>query len=100
MRERMRIKDLRPKAKADNIELKIIEKRTIKEVTTKFGVPSKVCEAIGVDDIGDRVTVSLWNDEIDKVNVNERIRITNGWVTEWRGNLQLSAGKLGKLEKL
>ncbi len=94
------IKDLRPKSKAENIELKIVEKKDVREVTTKFGTPSKVCEAIGEDEVGDKVTVSLWNDEIDKVNVNERIRITNGWVTEWRGNLQLSAGKLGKLEKL
>lgn len=96
----MRIKDLRPRAKAEQIELKIIEKKAVREVTTKFGVQSKVCEAIGVDELGDKVTVSLWNDEIDKVHVNERIRITNGWVTEWKGNLQLSAGKLGKLEKL
>jgi ssDNA-binding replication factor A large subunit len=32
--------------------------------------------------------------------VNDRIRIVNGWVNEWRGNLQVSAGRYGKIELL
>jgi len=44
--------------------------------------------------------VSLWNEEIDRVQPNDRIRITNGWAREWRGNIQVSAGKYGKLEVL
>ena len=53
-----------------------------------------------VDDEGQEVSVSLWNEEIERVRPDDRIRITNGWAREWRGNLQVTAGRYGKLEVL
>ncbi|TLZ72178.1 MAG: hypothetical protein E6K10_03025 [Methanobacteriota archaeon] len=38
--------------------------------------------------------------EIERVQANDRVRISNGWVREWRGNLQVSAGRYGRLEVL
>jgi len=32
--------------------------------------------------------------------VNQKIKISNGYVKEWNGELQLSAGKYGRLEVL
>jgi len=34
------------------------------------------------------------------MSANDRIRISNGWVREWRGNMQMSAGQYGRLEIL
>lgn len=56
-----------------------------------------MCNAKIKDDSGE-ITLTLWNDEIEKVNVGNKIKIFNGYVNEWQGILQLTVGKFGKLE--
>lgn len=96
----MKVKDLRPESKVDVLELTIREKGSVRDFSSRSGSTGKVCDAKAVDDDGSDISVSLWNEEIDRVQPNNRIRITNGWVREWRGNMQVSAGKYGKLEVL
>jgi len=96
----MKVKDLRPESKVDVIELVVREKGSVRDFTSRSGSAGKVCDSKAVDDDGDEIGVSLWNDEIERVQANDRIRITNGWVREWRGNMQVSAGRFGKLEIL
>ncbi len=96
----MKIQELRAEAKVDSLELVIKEKGSARDFSSRSGSTGKVCDAKAVDDENQEVSVSLWNDEIDRVHVNDRIRITNGWAREWRGNLQVSAGRYGKLEVL
>jgi len=38
--------------------------------------------------------------EVDQVKPNSKIRITNGFVKEFQGELTVTAGKFGKLEVL
>ncbi|MBS3157661.1 hypothetical protein J4206_00050 [Candidatus Woesearchaeota archaeon] len=92
----MAVKDLQPRQGKVDITLDIVEKGEIRSFN-KFGKEGSVCNATGRDDTG-TIKVSLWNDEITKVNVGDKIKITNGYVNEWQGELQLSAGKFGKLE--
>lgn len=96
----MKVRDLRAEAKIDSLELMIREKGPARDFSSRSGSTGKVCDAKAVDDENQEVSVSLWNEEIDRVQVNNRIRITNGWAREWRGNLQVSAGRFGKLEVL
>lgn len=96
----MKARDLRPESKVDVLELTIREKGPARDFTSRSGSSGKVCDAKAVDDDGQEVGVSLWNDEIERVQVSDRVRITNGWAREWRGNLQVSAGRFGKLEVL
>ncbi len=96
----MKVKDLRPRSKVDSIELVIIEKGEPRSYTSRDGTSGKVCDARGKDEDGDTVVVSLWNEDIERVGLNDRISITNGWVSEWQGNIQLSAGRYGTLEVL
>lgn len=96
----MKVKELRPRSKVPQIELVIVEKGEPRSYTSREGYTGRVCDALGRDEDGDMVTVTLWNEDIDRVEVNDRIRITNGWVSEWQGNRQLSAGRYGKLEVL
>src|SRR2546425_1007807 len=60
----------------------------------------KVWDCKAKDADGEEVQITLWNEEIERVQPNDRIRISNGWVREWRGNMQVSAGKFGRLEVL
>lgn len=98
--DRMKVRDLRPETKVDVLELTIREKGTARDFSSRSGATGKVCDAKAVDEDGDEVSVSLWNEEIERVHANDRIRITNGWVRQWRGNMQVSAGRFGKLEVL
>src|SRR3989442_1964675 len=88
----MKAKDLRPESKVDTIDLTIREKGAAREFSSRSGSSGKVCDAKAVDDEGTEVSVSLWNDEIERVQANDRIRITNGWVREWRRPNCASAG--------
>ncbi len=96
----MKANELRPRSKVPSLDLRVVEKGEVRSITTREGTTGRVCDAKGEDDEGATVSLSLWNDEIDRVNLNDRIRIINGWVSEWRGNLQVSAGRYGKLEVL
>lgn len=46
------------------------------------------------------MTLTLWNKDIEQVEVNQKIKITSGWVGEWQGNLHISKGRNGRLEVL
>lgn len=95
----MKVADLKDKSKVDDITLTIVSKGEIRQVNSKFGETLTVCECVAKDDTGETV-VSLWNDEIAKVEAGDTVRITNGWASAFRNKLSISAGKFGKLEKL
>jgi replication factor A1 len=88
------------KANQGNIVVtgEITEKGDTREFE-KFGKKGRVCNATLKDKSGS-VKLTLWNDDIDKVNASDMIKIENGWVSEWKGELQLSTGKFGKIEVL
>lgn len=92
----MEIKEL--KVRQGNVEViaSVIEKSEPRTFD-KQGNTGRVCKAIIKDDSGS-ITLTLWNDEIDKISIGDKIKITNGYVGEWQGELQLSAGKFGKID--
>lgn len=94
----MFVKDLKPNQAVDLLELHITEKAEARDFTSKYGKPGRVCNAVGKDKQGDTVEVTLWNDDIEKVTSGQRIRITNGWVKQWRGKMQVSPSHKGTLE--
>jgi replication factor A1 len=96
----MKVRELRAESKVDVIELTIREKGPVRDFSSRSGSTGKVCDARAVDDEGQEVSVSLWNDDIERVPTGAHIRISNGWARAWRGNLQVSAGRFGKLEVL
>ncbi|OGS51040.1 MAG: hypothetical protein A3K65_00885 [Euryarchaeota archaeon RBG_16_68_12] len=96
----MKAKDLRAESKVDSIELTVTSKGEVREFSSRSGAVGKVCDCKVKDADGDELQVTLWNEEIERVQANDRIRISNGWVREWRGNLQVSAGRYGRLEVL
>ncbi len=91
----MAIKDLQ--ARMGNVELQgtIVDKGAVREFQ-KFGKTGKVCNAKLKDETG-TITLTLWNDDVDKVNLGDKIQIHNGWVSEYQGELQLGTGKFGEL---
>jgi ssDNA-binding replication factor A large subunit len=94
----MALKDLQARQGNVDVEVQVIEKGAVREFQ-KFGKSGKVCNAKVKDDSGE-MSLTLWNDESDRINVGDRIRIQNGYVGEWQGEPQLSTGRFGKIEIL
>jgi len=92
----MKIKDLQPGINRVNIESEVLEKGLLREFE-KFGRKGKVCEVKIRDDTGEFILV-LWDDEVDKVQQGNRIKITNGYVKRYQGEPQLLVGRYGLLE--
>jgi len=92
----VKISELRPGVSNVIVSGEVIAKEEPREVVTKYGKKLRVADAILRDDSGE-IKLSLWEDDIDKLNVGDKISIENGWITEFKGNMQISIGKNGKL---
>ena len=92
----MKVSELRPRAAVPEIELEIVSKGEPRKFATEKG-SGIVCSCAGKDKTGE-VSLSLWNDQIEQVNEGDKIKITSGWCSEFRGQLQVSTGKMGNLE--
>ena len=96
----MKVAELADRMKVPDIELVVRSKSEPRTVTSRLGEALAVVDCVAADDDGGEITLTLWNDEVGKVEVGDRVRVTNGWVASYRNKLQLSAGKFGKLEVL
>ena len=92
----MTIKDLKIRQGNVDIEVDIVDVGEVREFE-KFGKSGRVATAIAKDETGD-IKLTLWNDQIDQVKAGDKVKITNGYVSEWQGEPQLTTGKMGKLE--
>src|SRR2546425_7287120 len=88
----MKVKDLRRESKVDAIDLTVTSKGDVREFTSRSGAVGKVCDCKAKDEDGEEVQITLWNEEIERVGPNDHVKISNGWVREWRGGLPLSPG--------
>ena len=92
----MQVKDLKPRQGNVDIIVDVVDVGTPREFQ-KFGKPGRVATAIAKDETGD-IKLTLWNEDIEKVNAGDKVHLTNGYVNEWQGEMQLTTGRLGKLE--
>ncbi len=92
----MAIKDLKIREGKVDIVVEVVDKGDVREFE-KFGKPGRVCNAKVKDDSGE-ITLSLSNDDIDKIKAGDKLHIKNGYVGEWQGEPQLGAGKFGEIE--
>lgn len=93
----MKIKDLRDNQRNITIEAKVADKSETREVTSRFKDETyKVATAVIEDETG-TIKLTLWNEQIEQVNVGNTVKVENGYVTSFRGEIQLNIGKYGKL---
>lgn len=92
----MQVKDLKPKQGSVDIVLDVVDVGTPREFQ-KFGKPGRVANAIAKDETGD-IKLTLWNEDIDKIKAGDKVQMTNGYVNEWQGEMQLTTGRMGKIE--
>ena len=92
----MEIKDLQPNTGNVDLVLEVVSKEEPRTFE-KFGKSGSVCN-LKVKDATGEVKMTLWNEDIEKVKVGDKIHIENGWCSEFRDELQISSGKFGKIE--
>ncbi|MBS3062427.1 MAG: hypothetical protein J4203_01015 [Candidatus Diapherotrites archaeon] len=95
----MLVKELKPNTPIPEMELEITTVGEPRRFATERG-EGTVANAAGKDSEGQEVSVSLWGDDTGLVKEGNKIRITEGWCTAYKGKIQVSAGKRGKLAVL
>lgn len=93
----MKIRDLRDGMKKVNVVAKVVEKSDPREVHSRSrDATYNVADAVVSDETG-TIKLTLWNEQIERVNVNDAIKIENGYITSFRGEIQLNVGRYGRL---
>jgi len=93
-----KVGELTPASRAVNVTAKTVSKTDIRNIAAgRDGAPHKVCDALVGDDTG-CIYLTLWDDNIEKVNEGDTINVKNGYVSLFRGNMRLNVGRYGTLE--
>jgi replication factor A1 len=93
----LKIIELRNGMKNVSVEAKVVEKSEPREVMSRFKDETyKVATAMITDETG-TIKLTLWNDQINQVNVNDKVKVEKGYVTSFKGEIQLNIGKYGIL---
>jgi len=98
-KELIKIEKLTPNSREVNTIVKVVSKGEVRNVTGRDYSIHRVADALVGDETG-CVYLTLWDDNIDKMNEEDVIRITNGYVNLFRGNMRLNIGKYGSFEIL
>jgi len=70
----------------------VTEKRIVE---TRFGSAYKATATL--EDETGRITLNLWRGQIDAVKAGDVVRIENGFVGSFKGNLELNVGSRGRI---
>lgn len=82
-----------------NINAKVVDVSEPREVMTKLGYRTRVATATIEDETG-KIELSLWGRQIDEIGEGDAIEITNGYMSEFRGSLQINVPRKGEIKKV
>ena len=79
------------------VEAQVVDKSPTRQVQSKFkDEVYNIADAVVQDDSG-TIKLTLWNEQIDQINIGDKIKIENGYITSFKSEIQLNIGKYGKL---
>lgn len=92
------IEELKPGLRGINVKVKCASKNEEREVIARrTGETLRVTEALVGDETGS-VLLTLWNDDIDKMEVEKNYVLSNAYTTVFKSSLRLNIGKYGNME--
>ncbi|MEM5801953.1 MAG: OB-fold nucleic acid binding domain-containing protein [Candidatus Aenigmatarchaeota archaeon] len=80
------------------IKAKVIDKSEVREVNTKYGRRSVV--DVLLEDATGQISLSLWEKDIDKVDIGDTVKISGAFATSFKDKLQLNVPRTGKIQVL
>jgi replication factor A1 len=93
----LNIRDLRNGMRRVTVEAKVVEKGEPRQVRSRYKDETYTVADAKIEDETGSIKLTLWNEQIDQVNVDNKIKIENGYVTSFKGEIQLNVGKFGTL---
>ena len=97
--ELVKVEKLTSNSREINTIVKVVSKSEVRNVTGRDYSVRRVLDALVGDETG-CVYLTLWDDNIDKINEDATLQITNGYVNLFRGNMRLNIGKYGSFQLL
>jgi len=97
--ELVKVETLTPNSKGVNTIVKVVSKGEVRNVTGRDYSVRRVADAIVGDETAS-ICMTLWDDKIDAINEGATLRVTNGYINLFRGNMRLNIGKYGSYEIL
>jgi replication factor A1 len=95
----MKISELKAGMRNVSIVAKVDSMGESRTVNLKSGGTNSVADAIVSDESGS-IKLSLWGDDINKIQAGDRISVENGYINTFKGENSISVGKFGKMTKL
>lgn len=94
----VKVSGLGPYSKQVNTTVKVVQKGEAREtVSRQDGTTHRVLDALVGDESG-AIYMTLWDDNIDKVNEGDTVSVKNGYVRPFKGSMRLNIGRYGTLE--
>jgi len=93
----LNIKDLRNGMKRVSVEANVVEKGAPRQVMSRYKDETYTVADVIIADETASIKLTLWNEQIGQVDVNNTVKIENGYVTSFKGEIQLNVGKFGKM---
>jgi replication factor A1 len=95
----MKISELKAGMRNVSVEAKVDSVGEPRTVNLRAGGTNTVADAIVSDESGS-IKLSLWGDDINKIQAGDRISIENGYINTFKGENSINIGKFGKMAKL
>ncbi len=94
----LKIKDLKPGLENVEVKVRVLERVGIKTIRTRSGDRTIGLYTVG-DDSG-RVTLVAWGSKAAALEAGDSVRISNAWVSTYRGEVQLNIGRNSIIERI
>jgi len=93
-----KVKELKPGMEGVTVDVRVLESHGVRTVETKSG--TRTLGEYVVGDESGRVKLIVWGQKASSLNVGDAVEIKNAWVTTYRGEVQLNAGKNSEITKI
>ncbi len=92
----VKIEDVKPLEKRLNVVFQVTNVGEEREINKRSGETHRVCD-FTVSDETASITLTLWNEDIDVIEVDKVYKLSNGFANVFQNSLRLSKGKFGSL---
>jgi replication factor A1 len=93
----LKINELENGRKNVSIVVRVDEKNEPRQVNSRYKDETYTVADVVVSDETGTIKLTLWNEQIDQVEVGNTVKIDNGYVSSFRGEIQLNVGKYGTM---
>lgn len=100
-----RISSLKDGDKSVDMSGFLVEKADERVVVSRYdNISYRVCNFLLCEtkkpDVTNSITLPLWDNDIDEFMVGDKVVISDGYVTSFKGKIQLNVGKYGRIVRL